>query len=180
MGAGAGPLALTVAMSDGCKWAKMPWFVCGFASTKLVTGTPQTLHFLSGRRFSAWLRAAQCDACRDAWNHHRVRSVKGRPGSGGVPNDRFLQRPNPQGKIALPAGYDGIGVFEQHKGQRARRVPRWADARDPLRQQPQRAQQRQAAVLALLGTPELTLHDVIHHRGRHRFIPAYQAFLRFT
>lgn len=51
------------------------------------------------------------DRLKAAWNEHYVASKRGRPGSGGRPSQRMVQRPHPALQMSLPAGFDGVASW---------------------------------------------------------------------
>ena len=114
-----------------------------------------------------------------AFVHHntRVRSVKGH---GGKPHVLRSQHPHPNEASLVP--YDPThpdeALYEQASGRRLP-LPDWLRQRDPLDGQPLRQAARNAAVMAIWGSPTHAWQDILHTLGRHRFIPSFRMFVLF-
>ena len=71
-----------------------------------------------------------CDLLRLAWNQHKRRNLKGKPGTGGRPEELRRSRPHPGGQMQIPNGFDGVFEYEQASGRPLRRIPQTAALRD--------------------------------------------------
>ena len=97
----------------------------------------------------------------------------------GKPRDLRLTHPHPTGLRHSPAGMDYVRLYERATGRRQRRVPQWAEARDPLYNNPDAQAARAAAVMAVWGSVRDAWLDVKNNGGRSLFIPGYFVFLTF-
>ena len=73
------------------------------------------------------------DMLKAAWNAHKVRDVRGKPGSGGRPNDRARARPHPGGQLLLPPIYSAEKCIDRYEVAMQKQLPRqpnWAEERD--------------------------------------------------
>ena len=120
------------------------------------------------------------DRLAHVWNHHRVRAVRGLPGSGGRPCDRALKFPNPTPPMAVPVGFDGVAEYEA--GLPAlRREPEGAPQHDALYGQLAAQQQRAAGVANAVGgaTHQQLWEDILAGQYR-RFITGYVTYLQLS
>ena len=117
------------------------------------------------------------DRLTKAWNYHRVRAVRGLPGSGGRPVDRARRFPNPGTLLALPLGFDAVADYESVLPT-LRREPQGAAAQDRLYRQPAAQQQRATGVaFACGGASSEQLWEEILHGNYMRFVLMYMARL---
>lgn len=120
------------------------------------------------------------DQLQYSWNTHRVRDIKGFPGSGGKPDDRARARPHPGGQLPLPNG--GVArvmrLYEQAKSVRLRLVPTWAAKRDPLHGLPALQARRAAGAARILGTDMAAAWADLLAGRYDKFINAYAYWLR--
>ena len=110
-----------------------------------------------------------------SWNAHVIRPRRGRPSTGGRPDQRKHDHPHPGGQLHLPAYV--IARYEDARGQFVHHVPAIAWQGDPLFHWPNLRARRAAAVGAIMGSdPNLAWSELL--AGSYvRFISAYQCFL---
>jgi hypothetical protein len=113
---------------------------------------------------------------RERWDLHPVRDSRRTKGK---PYVLRGQHPHPGPRTPLTRGIDFVDEYERACGTSLPREPSWASRRDPLYGQPQQQALRKAAVLAIWGSFAACWADVLHNRGRARFIPAFQVYLLF-
>ena len=116
------------------------------------------------------------NAERRRWDVHPVRNNHG---TKGVPRTLRQQRAHPGPRTPMARGVDFVAEYEHACGTSLPREPTWATRRDPLYGQPQSQALRKAAVLVVWGDLDACWADIVHNRGRARFIPAYRVFLLF-